>query len=201
VVVEVVVVEVTRKKKRMARNGESLTKQCNHSQKTICLNFPLLSLASTKARLTNSGFTPISTRYNFHDCTYILDVFKADMKVKIVKLMDPEIKVATAAMHHNTCLAIGALGIALSLHKFGDGNLKAQNLTLSTIESHEELLKPYGLINTSDGHLSDLQMFISDLPKPATNNPDEAHIIVGSIPDAYLLACCCTCSQRLQVPP
>jgi hypothetical protein len=57
---------------------------------------------------------------------------------------------------------------------------------LQSLESHDELLKHYGLINTSSaGNLSDLQMFISDL-KLATNDPDEAHIL-GSNSDTHVL--------------
>jgi hypothetical protein len=56
---------------------------------------------------------------------------------------------------------------------------------MSTIESYDELIKHCGLINTSTGDLSELQMFFSDL-KLATNDPNEAHI-VGSIPDARVL--------------
>lgn len=173
--------------------------------KFLTAKVELHKLAKSKARLANTDFVPTSARFNFklnattrvkeqaaaayetlaNDCTYISDIFKADIKKRVVRLVDLEIKIASELMQHEFCTAISSLGTAISLHKFGvdTASIKAKNLIFSTIETHEELIKHFPMINVTDGEHSDLQVFFQEF-KISTNDPDEVHM-VGSLDEAY----------------
>jgi hypothetical protein len=133
--------------------------------KFLALKVELQQLASTKARLANADFVPTSARFKLKleasarvkeqataelrtltdDSEYILAIFKADIKKRINRLVDLEIKVATDELQQTFCFAAGAIGIAMALHHFGVDEARTKPLVITTFETNEELLKHSGL--------------------------------------------------------
>jgi hypothetical protein len=169
----------------------------HYFSKFLTSKVELLALVNTKARLANNDFYPTSARFKFElkasvrvqeqasaelltltdDSKYILEIFKNDVKLRVVKLVNLEIKVLTETMQYDMCVAIGALGMATSLHYFGPDPLKARTLVLTTIEEKNGLLKHCGIHD--DDVAADPLVFFSDLSS-ATNDPDGMHT-VGSL--------------------
>jgi hypothetical protein len=174
----------------------------HYFSKFLASKIELLRLVNNKARLANADFVPTSARFKFQlkastrvqeqaaaelktltdDSDYILEIFKNDVKKKVVKLVDLEIKILTDVMQFEMCVAIGALGIATALHHFGPDNHKARSLVVTTLEQNIGLLKHYCIHNEDDVD-TDLQVFFADL-KTATNDPVDTHI-VGTLSQEY----------------
>jgi hypothetical protein len=183
---------------------EAITPLAEHYfSKFLASKIELLSLTTNKARLANADFVPTSARFKFQlkastrvqeqaaaelktltdDSDYILEIFKNDIKNRVVKLVDLEIKILTDVMQFEMCVAIGALGIATALHHFGADTRKARTLVITTLEQNIGLLKHYHIHNEADVE-TDLQVFFGDL-KAATNDPDDVHV-VGTLSQEHL---------------
>jgi hypothetical protein len=174
----------------------------HYFSKFIALKLELHQLATTKARLANEDFVPTSARVKFKlvatervqeqapaalqtlvdDSDYILAAFKADIKKRVIRLVDLEIKVATDALQLNFCYAAGALGVATSIHQFNCDHHKAKHLVITTFEDNEELLKHSG-ISSPNTERSALQEFFG-LLKTITNDATEEHV-VGTLAQEY----------------
>ena len=111
--------------------------------------------------------------------------------------MDLEIQVATDELHLIFCNGIAALGIAVSLHIFGNTDPdKPRNLIVSTVEDNLGLLKHSGFFNLHSEQ-TDLQIFFG-LLKAATNDANEEYI-AGSLSQASKDAVVSAAPDYLQV--
>lgn len=167
----------------------------HYFSKFLASKIELLGLVNTKTRLANADYVPTSARFKFElkastrvkeqaaaelttltdDTTYILEIFKNDLKLRVVKLVKLETKVLTEMMQFDTCIAIGALGTAIALHHFGVDNDKARTLIISTLEQDSDLLKHYR-VNDVDSIETVLQKFFGDI-KSATADPLDIHVV------------------------
>lgn len=174
--------------------------------KFIALKVELHKLAASKARLANDDFIPTSARIKFQlvaservkeqapaalttlieDSEYILAVFKADIKKRVIRLLDLEIKVADEALQLCFCTAVAALGVATSIHVFNCDNRLAKNLVTATIEDHQELLQHTGISAAPNTDRSTAQELFGIL-KTVTNDGAAEHVVGTLDPASKIL--------------
>jgi hypothetical protein len=131
------------------------------SSKFIEFRTELARLLSTKLRLADEDFTPISARIKFElgvsdrvkenaaaefdslvqRNELSLAAFREELKGQISESLDLEIKVMRAEISKLFCSAVGMVSVALGLHRHLTP-LQARTLALHTIErNHEKLFK------------------------------------------------------------
>jgi hypothetical protein len=120
------------------------------------------------------------------DSEYILAVFKADIKKRVIRLLDLEIKVADEALQLCFCTAVAALGVATSIHVFNCDNRLAKNLVTATIEDHQELLQHTGISAAPNTDRSTAQEFFGIL-KTVTNDGAAEHVVGTLDPASKIL--------------
>jgi hypothetical protein len=169
----------------------------------IALKIELYQLAKTKVRLANEDFVPTSARIKFElnatervkeqapaalttlidSAELTLGVFKADIKKKVIQLLDLEIKVASNALKLLFCNAVCSLGVATGIHVYNCDNFRSRYLITATMEAHPELLQHTG-ISSRDATRTATQEFFG-LVKTIVNDNSDEHI-VGTLDPAHL---------------